>query len=205
MKQFDLRLRLIYTSLLAVVFAVYFLLNRNLTPKFDLSTYLDTLIPFSEPFAALYLSYLVYLWGAVIIAFFWFKTNRYLRFVLTFIAMQIIAYVLYILIPGKIIRPHPAGAGVFFDMVRVIYEYDMPSSLTPSLHVANSWLVALAMNDNRIIRFAVIPWAVLIVLSTLLIKQHNLVDVVSGLVLSTAIYLMFERYFPKEFHGAKDQ
>lgn len=195
MKLPDLRVRVLSTLLLVVVIVSYFIFNRIVEPQIDLSTHVDKMIPFFEPFVVLYLTYFVFLWGAIIYGFFYFPTERYRRFVNSLVIIQVVAYVFYVIIPGKIVRPEILGNGFFLDLVREVYRIDMPSSLTPSLHVSNSWLVALTLDDNKVIRFAVVPWAVLIVASTLLIKQHHLIDVLSGLGLSTIVYLTYSWYY----------
>lgn len=190
----DLKVRTVYTTFLSLLFCVYFLLNRGLTPTYDLSIYIDNLIPFSAPFGLLYFSYLLLLGYGVGYAFFEFDICRYKRFVVGLIIVQLVAYLLYVLIPAKIIRPEVHPEGFFFDVVRMIYALDMPSSQTPSLHVANSWFIALALWNGKYLRPTLIVWASLIIASTLFIKQHFFIDVVSGLALSSVTYAGLHRY-----------
>lgn len=190
--------RLTYTALLALLLLVYVFLNRLLTPRFDLSLYIDNLIPFSAPFSILYSSYLILLWYGVSYAFFNFDLTRYKHFIIGLIIIQLTAYFFYVLLPGKIIRPTVVTEGFFFDLVRMIYIIDMPSGLTPSLHVSNSWFIALALWNGKYLRPTLIVWAILIIVSTLLIKQHFFIDVVSGLTLSSLVYLCLENYYPTE-------
>lgn len=187
--------RLIYTAFLGLLLLVYFFLTRQVTPKFDWTTAIDNLIPFSAPFSVMYSSYLLLLWYGMIYAYLYFDLHRFKQFILGMVVIQLTAYVLYVLVPGKIIRPTVATAGIFFDLVRVIYAIDMPSGLTPSLHVANSWFIALALWNDRYLRPTMIVWALFIIASTLLIKQHFVVDVVSGIALSSAVYVVLDRYY----------
>lgn len=194
----DIRIRSLYAVFLSILFCIYFLLNRGLTPTYDFSTYIDHLIPFSAPFGLLYFSYLMLLVYGVGYAFFEFDLCRYKRFVVGLVIIQVVAYLLYVLIPAKIVRPEVHPEGFFFDVVRMIYAVDMPSSQTPSLHVANSWFIALALWNGKYLRPTLIVWASLIILSTLFIKQHFLVDVVSGLALSSFTYAGLHRYHQVE-------
>lgn len=190
--------RLTYTAFLGLLLLVYVFLNRQLTPRFDLSTYVDNLIPFSAPFSVFYTSYLLLLWYGVCYAYLYFKMDRYKQFIIGLVIIQLTAYCLYVLVPGKIIRPNVETPGVFFSLVRMIYFVDMPSGLTPSLHVSNSWFIALALWNGKYLRPTLMVWALLIIASTLFIKQHFFVDVVSGLFLSTIVYFGLERYYPIE-------
>ena len=192
------RTRFTYTVFLGLLLLVYFFLNREVTPKFDWTTAVDNLIPFSAPFGVLYSSYLLLLWYGIVYAFLYFDMHRFKQFIFGLVVIQVTAYVLYVLVPGKIIRPTVATAGIFFDLVRVIYAVDMPSGLTPSLHVANSWFIALALWNNRYLRPTMIVWAILVIASTLLIKQHFVIDVVSGIALSSAVYAVIDRYYKVE-------
>lgn len=187
--------RLTYTAFLGLLLLVYFFLTRQVTPKFDWTTAIDNLIPFSAPFSVMYSSYLLLLWYGMIYAYLYFDLHRFKQFIFGMVVIQLTAYVLYVLVPGKIIRPTVATEGIFFDLVRVIYAVDMPSGLTPSLHVANSWFIALALWNDRYLRPTMIVWAVLVIASTLLIKQHFVIDVVSGIALSSAVYAVLDRYY----------
>lgn len=199
----DARIRLVYTAFLALLLSVYFLINRQLTPKIDLSVYIDNLIPFSAPWSLLYSSYLLLLWYGIGYAFWNFKLDRYKRFIIGLVIIQLVAYILYVAVPGKMVRPALPPSGFFYDIVRWIYATDMPTTLTPSLHVSNSWFIALSLWGRKYLRPVLIMWAILIIVSTLLIKQHYLIDVVSGLCLSTLVHNLLEKYYPIEekHHG----
>src|SRR5579859_1352049 len=144
--------RLIYTAFLALLLFVYVFLNRQLTPRFDLSLYVDNLIPFSAPFSVLYSSYLILLWYGIGYAYHYFKLDRFKQFIIGLVIIQLTAYVLFVLVPGKIVRPNVETPGFFFSLVRTIYALDMPSGLTPSLHVSNSWFIALPLWNGKYLR-----------------------------------------------------
>lgn len=186
--------RIGYTGILIIVLFSYFLFNRHLPPKITPITYLDNVIPFAPPWSLAYVSYLFLVWGSIAYGFFFCKFEWYRRFILALLTVQVIAYIVYILVPGYIERPVPEGEEFGIDIVRAIYAIDRPTStLTPSLHVANSWLIALMTTKKFYTRAFLVFWAILIILSTLLIKQHYVIDVISGIFLSTMTYLVFER------------
>ena len=61
----------------------------------------------------------------------------------------------------------------------------------PSLHIACSILLIAAIFGNMSslwVRFGLILWAILICVSVLLVHQHHLLDVISGLLLGIVTY-----------------
>jgi hypothetical protein len=71
--------------------------------------------------------------------------------------------------------------------------------LLPVPPCAQSFLAALTSNlVSRGIGLAAFIWATLIAISTLLTKQHYVVDVASGTLLAGAAYIVFLRNYPRE-------
>ena len=69
------------------------------------------------------------------------------------------------------------------------YASDKPLNAFPSLHVGMSTLATLFVYRKRKkLGLAVLPVTVLIILSTVFIKQHVLLDVAGGLVLAGLVY-----------------
>ncbi len=69
----------------------------------------------------------------------------------------------------------------------MIYAFDTPTGVFPSLHVGYSMGIAFtACRDphlSRIKKWLIVLWVILISLSTMFIKQHSILDVVSGAIL----------------------
>jgi len=78
-----------------------------------------------------------------------------------------------------------------------LFAVDMPHNMVPSLHVVFSALILFALLDASITRLSKTVWwgwIVLILASTLLVHQHHLLDVFTGLVVA----LMLRRLIGKE-------
>jgi membrane-associated phospholipid phosphatase len=99
------------------------------------------------------------------------------------------------IISGAIFLLFPASLG--FDRVlpdtppynrvfAVIFQLDHPHNLVPSLHVVFSACIILALASKRgtWIYSLLMIWLTAILASTLLIHQHHLLDVISGLALT---------------------
>lgn len=97
-----------------------------------------------------------------------------------------ICLVCFIAIPTTLTRPEITGTGLFSRLTGIIYFFDTPTNLFPSMHTMQSWL---CMRSAYKIRTTIPRWypgltavmSTMVLLSTLLIKQHVIWDVVSGI------------------------
>ncbi len=82
-------------------------------------------------------------------------------------------------------------------LVGLYYTIDTNTNVCPSLHCVGALAVVIAAFDaksvNRLWRAAIALTAVLICLSTVFVKQHSIVDVFWGVILSLAGYLLVYR------------
>ncbi len=90
---------------------------------------------------------------------------------------------------------------VFTKMVALLWKVDSPTNVWPSIHVFNSVVVeaALLRADNvhlkrKPIRVLSLLWCILICLSTVMIKQHSTLDIITALALVLFAYLLVEVY-----------
>lgn len=89
----------------------------------------------------------------------------------------------------------PAAVPAFYrSLFELLAALDTPHNLAPSLHVAFSALILLGCASRTSSRLAWCyrGWLLLLSLSTLLVHQHHLFDVASGLLLA----LVMRRLFP---------
>jgi len=91
------------------------------------------------------------------------------------------------------VRPQLTIQTFFDQLVYYIYYLDLGYNSFPSLHVALSLTCSLiCFNYNPKYKWLFI-WAGLIILSTVLVKQHYILDVVGGLVLGVLGFLWFRK------------
>lgn len=75
-----------------------------------------------------------------------------------------------------------------------IYSVDSSTNVCPSIHVYNSVMMCVSLLKSRKIKqhtwlcFLIIVLAILICMSTVMIKQHAFMDIVWALVLAIVIY-----------------
>ena len=89
---------------------------------------------------------------------------------------------------------------VFTRLVAGLWMTDTPTNVWPSIHVFNTAAVEMAILKSEHPRFRQLPfrigltiWSVLIILSTVFIKQHSMFDVITALILIAVCYVRIYR------------
>lgn len=182
--------------LLLLYFPLYLAAFRyleNITPEHlhIISSPLDQYIPFLPVFIIPYLFWFVYI-ALPGMYFLFCEREEFCRLMyFGMIGMTVFLLISYVYPNGLAIRPeHLAGDSVFIKLTRYVYSVDTSTNVLPSIHVFNSIGIYLAVKDSdnlrkkKGIRYASLTITVLIILSTMFVKQHSVVDVIAGLLLS---------------------
>ena len=149
-----------------------------------LETPLDRALPVVPIFAIPYISLIPYI-GLSLLAFLFVRSRVYRSAAITMIIVWFISYACFFFLQSYIARPPIAGTDPFSALVRSIYAGDRPYNDFPSLHTSLSTIIAIHWwRIDRRIGIAAAIWTALIVMSTVLIKQHYLADAVGGLGLA---------------------
>ena len=97
---------------------------------------------------------------------------------------------------GTDLRPaYIYGNDIFTRTVRALWRTDTPTNVFPSIHVFNSVTLALAYHHCARLRGRKWLWVrvsadllcVSIILSTMLLKQHSVFDVIGGIILALTL------------------
>lgn len=117
-----------------------------------------------------------------------------------YLAVMIFSYVGFLLFPTVAPRPAEVPGNDFFAWsLRLAYSIDPPHGCFPSLHVAYSFVAALACyRVHSGVGVVAGLWAMLIGVSTLFTKQHYIVDVIAGALAAYVAYVLFLRSHPRE-------
>ena len=91
-----------------------------------------------------------------------------------------------LLLPAELGFVRNEDAGSHARLYEALYAVALPHNLVPSLHIVLTTLVVLSLMDSgvRVMRYVYATWLSLITVSVLLVHQHHIVDVVSGLALA---------------------
>jgi len=105
---------------------------------------------------------------------------------------------LFMLLPARLgyVRLVPDGA-LYSGLFAGLFKIDAPHNLAPSLHVVFSTIIIGAIVDaleSRAMRGVFLAWLALLCASTVLVHQHHVIDVVSGL----AVAALFRRWIQVE-------
>jgi membrane-associated phospholipid phosphatase len=164
---------------------------------------LDNVIPFVPEMAVFY----VYIFGLMII-----PTMLYFAFVefrngyavgWSFVFIEVIAAVIYIVLPVSVYQYHeellatPIGANWWIGEVHnIVSDFGSPFNTFPSLHAAGSTVVVYTWYQHsklhpsyatKILVVLSVIAAVGIILSTLFIKQHYVLDEIAGTILGYVV------------------
>lgn len=100
---------------------------------------------------------------------------------------------IFVLIPTHLGFPPATHDGIYQPIFGWLARLDTPHNAAPSLHVAVSALILLACagSASRPLAWTYRIWLVLISLSTVLVHQHHLLDVASGMALALLVRAIF--------------
>jgi membrane-associated phospholipid phosphatase len=109
--------------------------------------------------------------------------------------MTLVANIIFVAYPTTVVRPPIEGNSIIDLIARFIFWIDTPIlNCFPSLHCAISMLWILftynLKNTNIYFKLFVFIMSVTIMASTLILKQHVFIDLVSGDIIATCIYFI---------------
>lgn len=194
---------LLYGILYIFVFAVLEDIDHEqyFTPSLDI----DHDIPFIPAFVVPYVLWFIWIPVASVLLLFYdedmfIRTRRLL----------IIGMTAFLLISAFVptmldLRPETLpDSGLFCQMLNTIYSADTATNVFPSIHVYNTCAVwhAVYASQNGLLgkkwfNISATVLSVLIILSTMFIKQHSVIDVAGGIIMFILVYYIIRIFFEK--------
>lgn len=121
-------------------------------------------------------------------------------FALSLIFSSFIAAIVFLSFPGELGFSRTENISGYEPIYLFLHANDHPFNLVPSLHITFSVLTAFAMFDqtkNKWFHSFLICWIILICCSVVLVHQHHLFDILTGLLLSyVVIKLIYRKIIP---------
>ncbi len=161
----------------------------------------DDYIPFCEVFVIPYFLWFVYVSAVVLYMLFRNKDDYYKTCVFLFTGMTIFLIISTLWPNGHHLRPSVMPRdNIFTHMIAALWRTDTPTNLWPSIHVYNSLGAHFAVIHNeelsrrRWIKNGSAVLACSIILSTVLIKQHSMFDVLTAFVMAAVMYTVVYRF-----------
>lgn len=180
----------------------YYLEHRPVYRYHVIHTTLDNLIPFCEYFVIPYLLWFPYMFIAVL--YFIFRNDdkqEYYRLAKNLMmGMSLFILISFLYPNGHQLRPVSFPRDNFFvHLVQHLYATDTPTNILPSIHVFNSLAIHTAiasckkLHKYSFVNVASLFLTISIVLSTMFLKQHSVIDVCMGTGLALIGYALFYR------------
>ncbi len=191
-----------------VYFALYFL-TENLIPRSAchiVHSRLDDLIPFTEAFVIPYVFWFFLVFGSLL-WYLLYDTGRFRQLQSFIMVTQAVAMLVYIVWPNmQDLRPAVfPRENVFTWALSIIYAFDTPTGVCPSLHVAYSLGIAsVFLKDPKAPRWwkVFLVFAVIVIsAATAFVKQHSVIDIFWALPLGLlAEIIVFRDYWKGKLH-----
>lgn len=185
-----------WTLLYVFIYMPWFAwLEANVKTYTILHVGLDDMIPFCEYFVIPYFLWFAYVPVVMMYTFFTSRKEFYRASAYLFIGMTICLFICTVWPNGQDLRMTLVNDNIFTDIVRRLYTTDTNTNVFPSIHVFNSIgvFIVLCKSERLKKHYAVKIGAGLlsfsVILSTMFLKQHSVVDVIGGIVLGAVMYV----------------
>lgn len=186
-----------WVFLYALIYMPWFIyLEKHVVKDYNIiHTAFDEKIPFIEFFIVPYTLWFAFI--AVTIAYFFFtdKSGFYRLVTFLFTGMTLFLIISTVWPNGQVLRPTVfARDNIFVDMVKQLYRTDTPTNIFPSIHVYNTIGACIAimrsekLKQVRWIQYSSLILGGLIILSTMFLKQHSIIDVTGAGLLAIIVY-----------------
>ena len=170
-------------------------LKKTIVPKHIMYSILDSKIPFVKEFVIPYYFWFIYM--ALGFVYLGLNSKKDFHKMVVFLSLNmVISLIIFIIYPNaQFARPVVPSKDIFSWMVNFIYKHDGTNNVFPSIHVCNTIGVYVALEncyklkDKLVFRTLSFIIMISISASTVLIKQHSIIDVAGGIGLVTILYL----------------
>lgn len=161
---------------------LYLPLNRRQV-KYYWKLPLDDQLPLLPGMIIVYFSYyLMFFIGSLILIF----SGQFFPFITAMIIVQVLGDLFWYFFPNGVKRPEVKGEGLMRQWLRQLYRLDQyDGNAAPSAHVFHAIIIGhfLARLWPQF-SLLIYVWVGLIIASTVLIKQHYLLDVLGGILVA---------------------
>jgi membrane-associated phospholipid phosphatase len=163
-------------------------------PYITLWTYWDHKIPLLAPAIWIYILYYV----VIMMPTFLVRNKEELaHMALSYLLITVVGWLCWIYIPVRMEYPELNCTGYSCNWLRGIYDADGGVNVFPSLHVGHSTLAAaIYVTYRHPLRWVMILAALAIAVSTVLTRQHYLVDLPFGALLAIGGWWTTRKLYP---------
>jgi len=186
---------------------IFFWTKKAIAPRYFIHCSLDDKIPFCKWFLPAYCLWYLYLFAPLMYLGLKAK-DEFIRLQTCLFVGMGFCLVFYIFYPNAInFRPEVTGNDFLSLILRHMFAVDSSNMVTPSMHVLDSVVIHIALvkspllGQRKPIIISSFIAMVLICVSTVMIKQHSVIDVFWGVI--AALILCVPFYFARGGRKAK--
>ena len=205
MKRFNLYLlrnRHIWPVLYGLIYIPWFFILESTYDTLDSVKYimycpLDDCIPFCEVFIIPYILWFLYMPLIFILLYLSSNKEFYRICAYEFLGMTVALFICTLFPNGHSLRVElPESNNIFSALVNLIYTSDTCTNVFPSIHTFGTIAAHICLIKSPQVKAR--PYigpvslvsATLICMSTVMLKQHSILDVIGGIVLAVALYFV---------------
>lgn len=180
-----------------IPYLIYFeILETFQAPKYIIHCAIDDMIPFHEAFILPYFAWFPLLVFSLI--FFLRKSKEeFLNLCFLMFTGMTVCLLIYTFLPnGLQLRPQVLHNNLLANIAKTLYAIDTPTNVCPSIHVSSTIAIMMIVLRSKVIKhpflskLGIVVLAIAICISTMVLKQHSVIDVVCGLILSIVLYIV---------------
>lgn len=199
-KKFFIKYSHAWTLLYFFVYMAWFMwLEKTITPDSqytNIHVAIDDMIPFVEWFIVPYLMWFIYIVVVVAFVLFTSREEYYKASAYLFVGMSICLLICTIWPNGQDLRVEEfTNENIFTKLMAFVYHADTNTNVFPSIHTYNSVCAVVILCKSH--KLKNVKWikivagvlSTLIILSTMFLKQHSIVDALGGLALAAIMYI----------------
>lgn len=176
---------------------IYNFLNNNSRNVYNLTTDLDRITPFLKIFVIPYLFWFLFL--GISLTYLCLKKRRlYYKTLIIINIGMLLCYVIYYFFQTTVTRPFLEGSDILSNLVKLVYNSDQPYNCFPSSHCFTTYVIMKSICSKSIksksMKFFVCVAGLLIITSTLFMKQHVIMDAISAVFLGQVLFYIIYNY-----------
>ncbi|MFA5163197.1 MAG: phosphatase PAP2 family protein [Patescibacteria group bacterium] len=155
----------------------------------------ESKISMNEYWMIPYVSWIIY-----IVAFCLSIKKEARKFILLATLLVVIHALIFIFYPVEFPRHYDFNS--LCAVNKFLLSCDNPRNCFPSLHVSLIFLTLLSarlLGISKIMRYLFAIWGAVIMISVIFVKQHYLIDVLVGIIMTTIYFYLFKNRFRESF------
>lgn len=176
----------------------FFIIDGLAAEHYIIRCPLDRFIPFNQYMIIPYAIW--FFWFPGWLLYFLLKSREdFVKLAVVMFSGMTISLLIYVVFPNGVdLREPITGTDVCSKALRLIRAADTPYGVCPSIHVSTIAAILLVIRDSKLPEFTPTAegycWVItlLIAYATMATKQHSIVDVVCGALLSVLLYALYE-------------